>query len=339
MARPGDSDTSKSLEPLAERVLEMLQVRASDALPAWVGTQLSEIWPDARRRILRVFPGPVARAREVPRFAVYAIDEPLPQQPPHLVSLDSMVSEAIRRARPWSMAASEGHTRLLITLAAHGDVRYVIELDGDFDPGDARRWGMFAGIASAYFARLVDGETDPLTRLANRRAFHSQLEAGLRRWVATGRPWFFAVLDIDHFKAINDQWGHLYGDEILVRFAQLLRETMRAGDLLYRFGGEEFVLIYGTDQEAGGLQTVERFRSVVEGFDFPGVGQVTVSIGVTRIPEGPMPASMLIERADQAMYYAKGNGRNQVASWEQLVADGQISIAPARAVDIDVTFF
>ena len=328
-----------ALEPVAGKVLQMLQVPASDALPGWLATELRGLYAGASSRVLRVFPGPVARSRDLPRYAVFAVDDASAQQPPHLVSLDSMIMEAIRHARPWSMSASEGHTRLLVTLSANGDVRYVVEVQGDFDPGDSRRWGQFAAIASAYFARLVDGETDPLTRLANRRAFHSQLEGGLRRWVSGGRPWFFAVLDIDHFKAINDQWGHLYGDEILVRFAQLLRDTMRAGDLLFRFGGEEFVLIYGTDKEAGGGATLERFRRVVEGFKFPGVGQVTVSIGFTRIPESPMPASMLIERADQAMYYAKAHGRNQVASWDELLAAGKVSPAPARAVDFDVTFF
>src|SRR4051812_19335312 len=276
MAPVDDTASRGPIEPLADRVLEMLQVAASDAMPAWLAQQIRGLYGNARARVLRVFPGPVARSRELPRYAVFAVDEPAAQEPPHLVSLDSMVVEAIRRARPWSMTASEGHTRLLFTLSAHGEVRYVVDVEGDFEPGDGRRWGMFASIASAYYARLVDGETDPLTRLSNRRAFRSQLDAGLRRWVAGGRPWFFAVLDIDQFKHINDEWGHLYGDEILVRFAHLLRGTMRAGDLLYRFGGEEFVLIYGTEHEAGGLQTLERFRSVVEGFDFPGVGQVTV---------------------------------------------------------------
>ena len=327
------------IEPLPDKVLEMLQVRSSDALGPWLAAQLRSLHPSAHARVLRVFPGSVARSREMPRYAVFDVEEPAPHQPPHLVSLDGMVVEAIRKSRPWSMSASEGHTRLLFTLAANGEVRYVVEVNGDFDPGDARRWGLFASIASAYFARLVDGETDALTRLANRRAFQSQLEGGLRRWVSGGRPWFFAVLDIDHFKAINDQWGHLYGDEILVRFAQLLRETMRAGDLLFRFGGEEFVLIYGTDAEAGGAATLERFRRVVEEFKFPGVGEVTVSIGFTRIPETPMPASMLIERADQAMYYAKAAGRNRVHAWEQLLAEGKVAPAAARAVDFDVTLF
>jgi len=327
------------LEPMAGKVLEMLQVRASDALPTWLAAELRAQHPEATSRVLRVFPGSVARSRELPRYAVFAVDDVEGQVPPHLVALDTMVVEAIRHARPWSMSASEGHTRVLFTLSANAEVRYVVEVQGDFETGDSRRWGHFAAIASAYFARLVDGETDSLTRLANRRAFQSQLEGGLRRWVAGNRPWFFAVLDIDHFKSINDQWGHLYGDEILVRFAQLLRETMRGGDLLFRFGGEEFVLIYGTEDEAGGAATLERFRRVVEEFNFPGVGQVTVSIGFTRIPETPMPASMLIERADQAMYHAKSQGRNRVASWDVLLAAGKVSAAPARAVDFDVTFF
>ena len=324
------------LEPLGDKILEMLQVASSDALPVWLAGQLQALYGPARSRLLRVFPGPAARSREMPRYAVFAVDEPAAQEPPHLVSLDTMVVDAIRNARPWSMSATEGHTRLLLTLAANGEARYVIDVEGDFDPADAKRWGGFAGIASAYYARLVDAETDPLTRLANRRAFHSQLEAGLRRWVAGERPWFFAVLDIDQFKRINDTWGHLYGDEILVRFAQLMRETMRAGDLLYRFGGEEFVLIYGTEKEAGGAQTLERFRGVVEGYAFPGVGRVTVSVGFTRIAEASIPASLLIERADQAMYYAKAQGRNQIRSWEALVAAGELAGSAARA---DVTLF
>ena len=324
------------MESLPERVVQMLQVGASDALPAWLAAQLASLHPRAHARVLRVFPGPAARSRDVPRYAVYAIDEPAPQEPPHLVSLDSMVIEAIRKARPWSMSASEGNARLLVTLAAGNEVRYVVELEGDFDPAAARQWGVFASIASRYFERLVDAETDPLTRLSNRRAFHSQLDSGLRRWVAGTRPHFFAVLDVDHFKRINDQWGHLYGDEILVRFAQLLRETMRAGDLLYRFGGEEFVLIYGTESESGGLQTLERFRAVVEAYPFPGIGRVSVSIGFTRISEPTVPATLLIERADQAMYYAKEHGRNRVCSWESLVAEGAIA---AKANRVDVTLF
>jgi len=144
------------------------------------------------------------------------------------------------------------------------------------------------------------------------------------------------VLDIDHFKRINDELGHLYGDEILVRFSQLLRETFRAGDLLYRFGGEEFVAVYGVEHEEEGATPLERFRRAVERHPFPGVRQVTVSAGHTRIPDATTPASTLIDRADLALYYAKGHGRNRVCGWEALVAAGELeSVTPYR----DVTLF
>jgi len=142
------------------------------------------------------------------------------------------------------------------------------------------------------------------------------------------------VLDIDHFKRINDAFGHLYGDEILVRFARLMRETFRATDLLYRFGGEEFVVIYGVDREDAGEAPLERFRVAIERHPFPG-GRVTVSAGHARIADST-PISTLIDRADVALYYAKTHGRNQVCGWERLVKEGKLdSVAPRK----DVTLF
>jgi PleD family two-component response regulator len=97
------------------------------------------------------------------------------------------------------------------------------------------------------------------------------------------------------------------------------------------------VLIYGIDSPGhGGEGTLERFRAAVERFDFPGVGQVTVSIGFTRIV-AQTPAASLIDRADQAVYYAKAHGRNRVCSWEELVAAGELS--PPKTTQPDVTLF
>jgi diguanylate cyclase (GGDEF)-like protein len=121
-----------------------------------------------------------------------------------------------------------------------------------------------------------------------------------------------------------------------VRFAALLRQTFRAGDLLYRFGGEEFVMIFGVAREADGVLTLERVRSAVEGYDFPGVGRVTVSVGFTRIVDASTPVTTLIDRADKALYYAKAHGRNSVAHWEALVAAGQLE---ATTPNRDVTLF
>jgi diguanylate cyclase (GGDEF)-like protein len=117
-----------------------------------------------------------------------------------------------------------------------------------------------------------------------------------------------------------------------------MRSTFRSGDLLYRIGGEEFVVIFGVEPPGhGGLPTLERFRKAVEAHDFPGVGQVTASIGFTRIVDATTPAPVLIDRADEALYFAKEHGRNRVCGWEALVEAGDIQ--PKPAVKADVTLF
>src|SRR4029077_17865448 len=181
-------------------------------------------------------------------------------------------------------------------------------------------------------------ETDPLTRLANRRLFQAHVDSGIRRWTTSGRGYYFAMLDLDRFKRINDDFGHLYGDEILVHFANLMRASFRSADLLYRFGGEEFVVVFGVDPpDLSGDGTLERFRKAVEHYAFPGVGQVTVSAGYTRISDSATPTAVLIDRADEALYYAKAHGRNRVCFWEGLVEGGEI-VAKSVA-KTDVTLF
>jgi len=321
-------------EVSAGNILEMLQLRSSDALAGWLARKLASLYTPSRARVLRVFPGAAARSRSVPRYAVFPVDDA--QEPPALVPLDGLLVDAIREARPWCLVRNDARSRLLVTLAVAGEARYVVELTGGFDAGDGTRLAAFAGIASRYYERLVDAETDPLTRLGNRRAFQGQLDASLRRWTSAGQLGHFAVLDIDHFKRINDELGHLYGDEILVRFSQLMRETFRAGDLLYRFGGEEFVAVYGVEHEEHGGLPLERFRAAVERHRFPGVRTVTVSAGHARIRDASTPAATLIDRADLALYYAKGHGRNRVCGWEELVAAGELEMVPANR---EVTLF
>jgi diguanylate cyclase (GGDEF)-like protein len=132
-------------------------------------------------------------------------------------------------------------------------------------------------------------------------------------------------LDIDHFKSVNDNFGHLIGDEVLILLGHhLMRSSFRLNDQLYRFGGEEFVLLLqcSCEQEMG--QVLERFRSTVENFEFPQAGRVTVSIGFTRLREDDTP-DVAFGRADKSVYYAKGNGRNQVCSYDGLVLSKHLS--------------
>jgi diguanylate cyclase (GGDEF)-like protein len=324
---------ARTADRCPDDLIEMLEVGESDALPAWLVRCLAGMFPRTTQRVLRVHPGRAGRTKRRDRYAVFSMAAPVPI----LVETDAMMVEAIASSRRISIATVNGADRLLVSLAAAGEVRYLVELEGAIDADEANALCGFASIASRYYDRLVDAETDPLTRLGNRRVFHARVDSGMRRWITPGRLYFLAVIDIDRFKRINDTFGHLYGDEILVHFANLMRNTFRAGDQAYRFGGEEFVLVYGADSERSGEQVLERFRAAVESYAFPGVGQVTVSIGFARMPDAATPSTTLIERADQALYYAKENGRNRVCGWDALQAAGKL---PAKvAANKEVTLF
>lgn len=180
-----------------------------------------------------------------------------------------------------------------------------------------------------YVSLLEDSQRDKLTGLLNRKTFDDrvlQIIATVRAQeaeAAAGHGYALGVLDIDHFKSVNDRFGHLYGDEVLLLFARCMVEAFRGGDLLFRIGGEEFVVVLkDVDLERARI-VFDRFRKIVEEFPFPQVGKLTASIGVSLIKGGDLPAT-IIDRADRALYYAKNHGRNQVQFHETLMTEGEI---------------
>ena len=197
-----------------------------------------------------------------------------------------------------------------------------------------------------YLHLLDKSEHDALTGLLNRRTFDQNLEKVLAEWhkendsresadanlplrrhekVKKGN--WLAVIDIDHFKQVNDRFGHLYGDEVLLLLSNIMRESFRGYDKLFRFGGEEFVVILRATDLAGAAKALERFRVAVETYYFPQIGNITVCIGFTQITNQAIPAEVL-GHADDALYYAKNHGRNRVCQFEQLVATGEIKVSP-----------
>lgn len=207
--------------------------------------------------------------------------------------------------------------------------------------------------------KLLDySELDTLTHLLNRKTFDetfdrlltSHAEHGAdgrfsdrRGYAEDGSPAWLCVVDVDHFKRVNDSFGHLFGDEVLLRMGELMRKTFRGGDRLFRFGGEEFVVILNAADERLAAASFNRFRLSVESHEFPQVGQVTCSIGFTAVSAMDVPTDV-VGRADEALYFAKEHGRNQVCCYEQLVTEGAIEKhAPAEApvaddFDIDALF-
>ncbi len=199
------------------------------------------------------------------------------------------------------------------------------------------------------FQGLLDySERDTLTGLLNRKTFDDSFmrvaasalalpalavlpgatpatppRAETRRSGPAASAWL-AVVDIDHFKRVNDEHGHLIGDEVLLLLSRLMRSSFRLHDRLYRFGGEEFVVLMRCAGAAEASLAFQRLRLNVERYVFPQVGRLTVSIGFTELRTADTP-SLAFERADQAVYHVKQNGRNATADHALLVREGQLS--------------
>lgn len=155
---------------------------------------------------------------------------------------------------------------------------------------------------------------DPLTGLPNRAAWTERLDLELARWQRYGGDLLLAVLDIDHFKRINDDFGHLAGDKVLKIIAGELSKRLRKTDFIARFGGEEFVLLIPSTPMEGGLKLLETLRTAIESCPFHFKGErvtITLSGGISSFGVAER-SEQVFERADQALYRAKRSGRNHI---------------------------
>lgn len=158
---------------------------------------------------------------------------------------------------------------------------------------------------------------DPLTRLGNRRAFEQDLDLLEARAARYSHRYCMAVIDIDHFKAYNDMYGHPAGDQILQTFASQLQNQMRAGDAIYRFGGDEFLCVFPEQSLEDGKRAVDRMRAGLERLGIPHLGNttavVTFSAGLAILEPGQSGSTTeVLAEADAALYRAKQLGRNRV---------------------------
>lgn len=165
---------------------------------------------------------------------------------------------------------------------------------------------------------------DGLTGLKNHMTFQSESTEMLKRAERDKSPITFALIDIDHFKSVNDTYGHPFGDVVLKRVASTLDQEVRDIDLVSRYGGEEFALaLHATDLEQAQV-TLERVRRSVERLSFEHQGEavhVTISIGIACYPIDSRDKERLVERADKALYQSKRNGRNQATAWREIAPE------------------
>lgn len=205
-------------------------------------------------------------------------------------------------------------------------------------------------IYSNYLRLLDDNVRDKLTGLLNRETLNKEIlqilmEKSHRRKTDNSRctrraadetEHWLGVIDIDHFKVINDKFGHLFGDEVLILMAGFMTEVFRDDDLIFRYGGEEFVVLIKVLSKRDAFSVFERLRTTIAKHAFPQIGELTVSIGLVEI-NSQDGSSSIISTADKALYYAKDNGRNMTCIYEDLINDGKISVDPeAESGEIDL---
>ena len=275
-----------------------------------------------------------------------------PDYESRLIPCPPVLADAIRRKSNDVKEVEAGHTILWLPLWLHDRIHSCIRLEYATN-SEARAQLLIKGIVTVYsnYQNLIDySERDSLTGLLNRKTFDSRFARMTAQCVAPKhltlpgqlerrhsdevRESWLAVIDIDHFKKINDRFGHVYGDEVLILLANILKSSFRANEKIFRFGGEEFVVLLRSATLQNATMAFERFRRAIEQHDFPQVGRVTVSLGFVSISSNTPVA--VLGHADQALYYAKEHGRNQIQLYDRLVAD---NLLQPEAASGSVEFF
>jgi diguanylate cyclase (GGDEF)-like protein len=302
----------------------------------------------------------LTRARLVGDAAVARADsmwtEPgrLPSAESHPDRLECMRERHVLQRRQDCGCGEGAQWLTLFPIATEREVVGVLEIvsSGKLKTSAQRMVGSILRIYHNFQGLLDYSERDTLTGLLNRKTFdesflkavselpvHHLADAGEQaddgRRHEAGQPcYWLGLIDIDHFKSVNDRFGHLIGDEVLLLLSRLMRNSFRFHDRLYRFGGEEFVVLMRCEDEADATHAFERLRLNTEQYPFPQVGRITVSVGFTQVRADDSPASAF-ERADRAVYHAKDAGRNQVQSHAALLAAGQMQeLTQVSAVEL-----
>ena len=247
----------------------------------------------------------------------------------------------------------------IFPLAQHRDGAGVLELQTAQPLGTHafRQVGSILRVFRNFQSLLDASERDTLTGLLNRTTFDSAFNratgarplplppppdaapaglqgAGQRSLPAASQPHFIGVIDIDHFKRVNDAFGHLIGDEVLLLLSRLMRSVFRYHDRIYRFGGEEFVVLMRCHGDAEAGLALQRLREALQRFAFPQAGLLTVSMGYAQVRPGDTPR-LAFDRADRAVYWAKQHGRDQVCSFADLAAQGAL-VDDLRSGDVEL---
>ena len=331
---------------ILQSIVEMTRQRDLDSLEYSLAATLAELVPAQRISINKFLKDDDHDQLE--EVVHLSIDMDAKNEPsykwnhePKIIMADEYITQCIEGLKPVSYK-NKGFICLLMPILSNSKVIGVLSIDSkqklcEFEiliDGFTRIYGNYLFI-------LNESERDKLTGLFNRRTFDNKLKRLLKmqrkkqeeytvsekidekRKLENSSCAWLVMLDIDHFKAVNDTFGHLYGDEVILLISQRMKECFRNSDLLFRFGGEEFVIVLEPISAKQAFTIIDNFRQTISEHKFPQISKVTISIGYAMIKERDYPPTIL-DLADKALYYAKEHGRNCVYNYESLVADGDI---------------
>jgi diguanylate cyclase (GGDEF)-like protein len=298
-----------------EEVLNVALTHAGRIMGAVAGAMYlvrpgkTELYREASYNLTNRARGATRKADEEPLRSAVAAMRPL------VVKLDE-------KTAPGLEAGGHPQDALVVPILRSGQLMGAMEIylntwrelnedQADLLNGVASQAAIAIRHAQLFEAQEENALTDELTRLPNRRALaqrflqETQRARRAHHWIA------FLMIDLDHFKQVNDTYGHLNGDAVLAELAQILVAGARESDVCARYGGEEFGLILHETNESGARVLAERIRAKVAAATFPGGLKLTISVGVAATDDAAL-FTQLIDRADQALYAAKQGGRNQV---------------------------
>ena len=242
-----------------------------------------------------------------------------------LTSAKAVIENDVAASEEYLLGFQETRSEICLPLISYGDKVGVLALEsarpGSFLLTDVQPLESVADICAAAIRNAQHVEQlnklavlDGLTGIFNRRYFEHRILEEIERAGRYETALALVMLDIDGFKKLNDEFGHLLGDEVLRQLANLLTQQLRKADVVCRYGGEEFAILLPEITGENAAAVADKLRRVIEAFPFPGVPRpVTISAGVARFPDNGATRDELVKAADEALYNAKQSGRNRIS--------------------------
>jgi len=341
---------------ILQSVIEITKQRDLDSLEYSLVATLAELIPATSISILKtVNENATASAEEVVHLTIdNESDDPYSwSKGVTVVMTDKYFNDCMKKPQITCYKHKDGFSRHLFPVNDDSQVIGCLVIDSNV--GLAPHMNLIEGFAKIYENYMLvfnESEKDKLTGLYNRRTFDNKLLklfksqqhrneqyrntafAPDRRHSEHDACAWLILTDIDHFKRVNDTYGHVFGDEVLLTISQKMKSCFRHSDLLFRIGGEEFLILLEPVTQKTAESLIDRFRRTIAEHEFSQIGTVTVSAGYARITEKDYPPAVL-EYADKALYYAKDHGRNCSYNYEALVEQGKIS-QPKKGGAVDL---